>query len=118
MAAVVLAAVDLHHEAHDRKVAMAAAQLAAAESGALHLAYVVPEPPEGYVQAYIPREMAAEVAAEAQRDLDVLARDIGDVATVSATHVLHGPIYLALLDLAKRLPAEVLVFDLRGNTAD
>jgi len=106
---VVVAAVDLDHEDRDRNVAATAARLAMAATAALHLVYIIPEPQETYIRAYVPKEMVSEVEHAAQRHLEELAGEIASDGQTVDTHVLHGSIYVTLLAQARDLGATVLV---------
>ncbi|MDH3594260.1 MAG: universal stress protein [Rhodospirillales bacterium] len=106
---IVLAAIDLQHDESDRNVAEEALALARNHEAELHLVFVVPDQNIGYVQAYIPAEMKAEVEKDARADLDAFGTSLGGGGTKIQTHVLRGIVYEEIVKLSDRIKADIVV---------
>ncbi len=105
----ILAAVDLQHEESDQHVADEAIALAKSHDGDLHLVFVIPDQHHSYAQSYVPKEMKAQVGADAVRELDVFAGTLntGDIAVT--THVRRGSVYTEIIDLSDEIAANFAV---------
>lgn len=105
----ILLSVDLHDEATWQKALPAAVSYCQAFGAHLHLAYVVPELPEGYVQLYVKQFSKEDLEAKAEADMEAFANDNvpGDVAV--SPHVEHGSVYRSVLRLAEKVEADLLV---------
>lgn len=110
---IVLAAIDLHHKESDKHIVEEALALARSHSAELHLAFVIPDENYGYVQAYIPAEMRADLAKKAHADAKAKLGEFGtsmDAGGVSVeTHILRGSIYDEIVKLSDRINATTVV---------
>lgn len=105
----ILAAIDLEHEESDQHVAAEAIALAQSHAADLHLVFVIPDQHHSYVQQYVPREMKAQVKADARRDLGAFAAalDRGDIAVT--THVRRGTVYTEIIGLSDDIGSDFVV---------
>ncbi|MHA1565371.1 MAG: universal stress protein [Alphaproteobacteria bacterium] len=106
---IILAAVDLHHKEADKNVADEAMALAKIHGADVHLVFVIPDVQDGYIQAYIPPEMKANVEKDAKKDLDAFSASLEDGMTTIKTHVLRGIIYAEIIKLSERIKADIIV---------
>lgn len=106
---VVLAAIDLQHEASDAEIVKEAKLLAQSHSGELHLALVIPDAQNEYVQAYVPADMKKAATKEAETDLAKFASGISEKGLKVNTHVLRGIVYTEILKLADEIGATSIV---------
>lgn len=106
---VVLAAVDLQHEASDKHIADEALALAHSHGADLHLVFVIPDEKVGYVQSYVPAEMKAAVEKEVKGDLAAFATALEDGEINITTHILRGIIYEEIVNLSDNIRADIVV---------
>lgn len=106
---IILAAIDLQHEASDGEVVEEAKLLAKSHNGTLHIVLVIPDAQNEYVQAYVPADMKSAVAKEAQTDLDKFASQFSGNGLNVETHVVRGVVYSEILKLAGQIKATAIV---------
>jgi nucleotide-binding universal stress UspA family protein len=106
---IVLAAIDLQHDGSDRNIAEEALSLARDHDAELHLVFVIPDEQIGYVQAYIPAEMKADVEKDAKADLDAFGAALDSDGTTVRSHVLRGIVYDQIVKLSDRVKASIVV---------
>jgi len=106
---IILAAVDLQHEESDRHIAEEALALARNHGAELHLVFIIPDEQNSFVQAYVPKDMKAEVQKDAKADLEAFSDSLesGDL-TVKA-HVLRGIVYDQIVKLSDRIRSDIIV---------
>ncbi len=105
----ILAAVDLQHEESDAHVAAEALSLARTHGADLHLIYVVPDQQISYVQNYVPKDMKAQVDADANEHLQsfLALLDTGDVSV--DLHVQRGIVYEEIINVSNQISADFVV---------
>jgi nucleotide-binding universal stress UspA family protein len=106
---IILAAVDLQHEASDKHIAAEALALAQTHDADIHLVFVVPDEQNSYVQAYIPAEMRANVNKDAENDLVAFAASLETGGIKTQTHALRGVIYDQIVQLSDKINADFVV---------
>ncbi len=100
---------DLHDDASWRKALPTALEMCRASSAELHLITVIPDLPMGLVGIYLAEDTGDRLAQETGKGLaEFVAEHVpGDVG--ATPHVDVGTIYMAILETAGRIGADLIV---------
>ena len=106
---IVLLAVDLHHRAHSRQVALEAVKLAKTHTARIVAVFVIPDQQDSYAQHYVPADLRARVQAEAETDLQKFCTEIDWDGCAHSNVVLRGVVYEKIVKHSEQLDASFVV---------
>lgn len=105
----ILLAVDLNHESSWRKALPQAVALARADGAKLHVMTVIPNFGMSLVGSYFPSDFAEKAEAEGAKALaELVAKEVPDDLDAD-TYVEKGTIYKRILEVAKKVDADLIV---------
>lgn len=102
-----LVPVDLTDLETSKSALARAVAMVKASSGELRLVYVMPYVPTAYLE-YVPSDFEAGEKARVEKDLEALAKTLGEGLKVS-TKVTNGGVYHAVLEEAEAYGADLIL---------
>lgn len=111
----ILVAVDVNHEPSAKKSLAAAATVAKASGGEIHVLSVVPDLDMPIVAQYFPKDFEEKAVARTREELDALCKAEEMHAT---PHVVVGRIYAQILEQAEKLKADLIVLASHTSTLE
>ena len=105
----ILLSLDLHDEPTWRTALPTAIEQAQAFGDELHLVYVVPDLPAGYVSLYVKEFSEEKLVDEAARQFEAFAAENLPAGLTIYRHLEEGSVYKSILSVAKKIEAGLIM---------